>query len=342
MRTRMMVVAVGMAFVLGVAGTATAGLTGYWPLDDGTPGTDTTFAFDDVKSLTDGTITEFDAGRDWYWTSSGSGKAKLGNAVYLAGDARLNTNRTLSSLGIDGNNARTISMWVRCESYLQGGQFLILTGNTSSSDTAWYFWVPGSDTLKHRWGADPSTVQWTGLNSATPLGTHVHWAFTYDGAGTMRIYRNGSVWHSYSTGALNTAGATTLIFSGYSGSTCPDATFDDLGVFNELLDTTRLGLISTLANYAPLEYTLGEVDQLFVGYDTNTQATIDGRDWYKFTGESGGTPGVVEDLGGGDYRVWFTATSGMGPDAPPSGPVPEPAGLSLLGLAALALRKKRS
>jgi hypothetical protein len=335
----MAMLAVAVALVLG-AGTASAGLTGYWPLDDGTPGQRDTYEFDDVKSTTNGTITEYDD--DWYWTSSvGAGKAKLGVAIYLVKDASLNTNRTLAQLGIDGNNARTISMWVRCDGYLQGGEFLIYTGNTSSNNTAWFFWGPAGDTLKHRWGADPSTADWTGLNAATPLDTHVHWAFTYDGAGTMRIYRNGSFWNDHETGTLNTASSTALQFSGYSGATSPNATFDDLGVFNEFIGETRIALISGLANHS-LEYRLDKVDALFEAYDGSGATVVDGRNWYRFTGETGGTPGEIEDLGNGDYRVWFDATSGMGPTAPAGAPVAEPAGLGLLGLALLGLRKRRN
>ena len=330
MDTRMVAAAVLTAFVFTLAGTATAGLTGYWPLDEGAG-----ITVDDAVSTENGDLDDVGGGGGPYWTGG-----KWGSSADMQYTWRIDTNRTTTELNIDGNKPRSISMWVRYDPNtfnVSPAYHIMLGAHSGGPATFWSFWNrQNTSQMRFRWGT-AGEVDWS-FSPALTTGIWYNWVLTHDGSATA-LYLNGSPIGSVTTGALSTPATSALIFSGYGSTSCPNAGFDDLGVFDYAIGDARIKLIHGLAATNDLNYNLGEVNQLFVGYDTSTAAVIDGRNWYRFSGETGGTAGTVEDLGNGDYRVWFDSTSGMGPTAP-SAAIPEPASLGLIGLALVGLRKR--
>ncbi len=104
----------------------------------------------------------------------------------------------------------------------------------------------------------PNRISKTATEAETE-GAWVHWAFTKDATtGSMRIYRNGSLWHS-GTGGTSLIGSITQAFIGgqNSGNYYPGL-IDDFRLYNVALSPTAIStLYSNALNPQLLTYTAG-------------------------------------------------------------------------------------
>jgi hypothetical protein len=317
--------AIVMAFVLGPAGTAGAGLTGYWPLNE-TSGT----VVDDLQQDDEDAAVAGDLTGSW-WVS---GKFDNGLECKPSPLRRLLTNRSASELNIDGSKPRTLSMWAYIDGY--SADFTIAScGSSTSGNHRWGFtWDDGPN--QYRILTDSSGIYHVG--SGSHAGSWHHFALTYaGGSARTQLYIDGNyVGQTPSDQTLDT----------YDNSLWYSANgdIDDCAIYDEDVGAARVGLIHALGDEPDLQYDLGLVDQLFQKYDASQGVVLAGRLWTPFgTGEgySGGGGDLIEyDTANDQFAAFFGTNTGM--YSTEIQPVPEPAGLGLFCLVALGLRKRRS
>ncbi|MDY0168202.1 MAG: LamG domain-containing protein [Thermoguttaceae bacterium] len=119
---------------------------------------------------------------------------------------------------------------------------------------------------------------------------------------------------------------------------------DDLGIWNEVLPLERIHAVENLAQWASLNYNLGEAQQLFDIFDAGPggEGIVGGDSWrYVSSLDLTDAPGTVLNMGGWDYLILGGAEgSRMGVRM-----IPEPGSAALLLCAVLSLllfvRRKR-
>jgi len=119
---------------------------------------------------------------------------------------------------------------------------------------------------------------------------------------------------------------------------------DDAGFLQQELDAIEVGAISSLGRSAVTNYDLQEVGQLLDAFNTSTPSlTIDGLKWLLVDdGSLTGAPGQLDSRLVSGFPVFSIALDASGNGfATPIVPEPSTGALMLLGLAALARRKRK-
>lgn len=166
------------------------GLTHRWPMDDANVSGATV---SDVVGTINGTSTSTTD-----ITSSLSGTARHFDRVGWI---------NLSALPLTLNAAHTIGFWVNFDDLTNDGYQPTPIGfNSVSGDGGVRFTVDGTNpvVMLISGGTDLGSV--IKAASIVPTSTLMHWAYTYDGAGTIKLYKDGTE----VTGLLSAAGGYSL------------------------------------------------------------------------------------------------------------------------------------
>jgi len=334
MGRRVISMVVVAAFVLALAALpATAGLVGYWPLDEPTGAT----AVDDVMSATNATV------RDPSWNIIGfvSTPGVIGTAFNAGNRERLiHSQRSTSNLGISASGARSVSFW---QYWLGSGtdSHTFMLGGGGADRTDWGLWYRQSGGY---WRVQIWNQSGTDFTVGPVANTWQHWAMTYDPSTRQtKVYINGTLRHTHTAnGALNTKDSS-FVFAGQGGQYNTRGRIDDFGIYNDTLSQTEVRAIRNVGLEGDLAYGLDRLELLFDNFGTGTEVLIDGRLWTPFNATAGytGSDGALSEYQTGQFKLFLGTNVGMISSEPPSGVVPEPAGLAVLGLAALAVRRRK-
>jgi hypothetical protein len=330
-------VALVAALVLGLAGTAGAGLTGYWPVDGnideslsgkagGVGGSDPTPTY--VAGLFG---QAFDFG--------------TGGVRYISTHADLTT----AALGVDGNKPSTVSLWIwqRANTHVGKGPYVFSTSPHGDGYKTRWLWRYGSTDADWLQGTNgPSSADLKFSMNPRNGWHHVVLRYLVEQPDPIkrrfRAYFDGVQVGYYLLGQdLITDPNARFLFGTSSDRSFP-GWIDDIGVYNEGLDTASIVSIYNFGKPTSLlPYDLGKVDQLFEEYKNPTGGVvIDGRLWTVDMSLPAATGGdLVPD--GDQFILYRTNTTGLrSSDA--SGAIPEPASLGLFTLALIGLRRRRS
>ena len=196
-------------------------LTGYWRFDETTGGT----AKDSSGNNYDGTL------QGTFAFDTASVASMFRRALDFNGVSNyVETGRTASDFGVNGNAARTVTAWVYTHSFNDGGIWEMgehtdrrdFSLRTMASDNIWrvQYWGSGDTDFTY-----DSKDKW------------VHFALVHDGS-TTKVYANGTLVVN-TPRTLNTAGTKTFKVGRWSNSYF-DGVIDDVRIYNYALDVSAI------------------------------------------------------------------------------------------------------
>jgi hypothetical protein len=273
--------------------TGTAGLAGYWRLDEsaGTTACDATGA---------------NHGSYQGGFALGAGGALSGDAdtaVHL--DGSTGHVSVPSSSGLNPTSGLTVEAWVKPSVVTQGqtvarkdGQYLLRMQDDGTIE--FRIWVGGTRRGKSKSGQQSGNT-YAELVSPSVLSTGVYQylAVTYDGA-TMTVYRNGSKVASRSmTGNLSTTG--NPLYLGQSSGYDPlSGDLDEVAVYGRALTASQIQSRYTTAGGSDAsggstDPGTGSTTWNLVESDDFSGTALDGTKWGTYYGQPGGDPGGFWD-----------------------------------------------
>ncbi len=295
------------------SGVASIGLVGHWTFDG---------HFDDAVGGRHATKPTPPSGANDVFAGVDNGK--IGGAAYFDGskDALMIDKGVLPT----GSKEFTIAFWE-------------FSPETSSSPIGYFLSSDGVGVFLRR--ADPGgryDGRITGVNFNVFNVDRGDWhlnVVTF-ASGTADWYVDGTLQKTISTTFNGLPGD--LFLGNHSTAWNRDfhGWIDDLGIWNEVLPLERIHAIENLAQWASLNYNLGEAQQLFDIFDAGpgAEGIVGGEPWrYVSSLDVTDAPGAVLNMGGWDYLILGGAEgSRMGVQM-----IPEPGSAALLLCAALSL-----
>ncbi|MDF7823588.1 LamG domain-containing protein [Pontiellaceae bacterium B12227] len=261
-------------------------LVAHWPMDDGS-----------------GTVVADASGYGFDGTLSGGAwtAGRSGGALEFNGSAGPDTVDIPASAFSSINNEITISMWVNGDAEEQPRNDSLFYAEDSVGNRLLNIHLPWSSSVVY-WDAGDSSGDYDRIQTnASPSvfeGKWNHWAFTKDAqAGTMKIYLNGSLWHSGTGKTRSLPTVTEARFgSGIDGNYYEGA-MDDVRVYNYALSEP-------------------EVSELYFSYDGYSAWAVA----YGLTGDGALRTADPENGGAGDgYANLAEYALGMNPTNSDSG-----------------------
>ncbi|MDF7807193.1 LamG domain-containing protein [Pontiellaceae bacterium B12219] len=198
-------------------------LVAHWPMDDGS-GTE----------VADASGYGFDAALSGgVWTSG-----RMGGALEFNGSISSDTVTIPANVFGSVSNEVTISMWVKGDPDQQPRQDSVFYAEDSEGHRILNIHLPWSSSVVY-WDAGNSSGYDRIQTNASPAefeGEWNHWVFTKDAdAGIMKIYLNGSLWHSGSENTRSLSTVTEARFGSGIDGNYYEGSLDDVRVYNHAL-----------------------------------------------------------------------------------------------------------
>jgi len=218
----------GMAVVLGGDGTSATSAISFWRLDEGQGGT----IYDDTANNNDGTLSASSTMGNWT-------AGKYGNAIDFDGTNDYITTPDSVSLSITSD--LSISAWIRPDVVSKEQTILgKWDETTANNDRSYRLWLDSSNNFNFSVSTDGSTVvTQTDTNITFSAGIWYHIEGVYDDAGTMKIYINGVLQNTKSSGVpASIDNNASLLYIGAKENTSGsvdtkfDGAIDDVRVYN--------------------------------------------------------------------------------------------------------------
>jgi len=321
MKKLMIVLAVMAVFGLATAqASVTTSLSHHWKLDETSGST----AFDSVGGGFDGTTTGA--------TINQTGQ--IGKAYYFDGSGDY---VTVGTSMLPDTADFTYSAWINGPAASSGTLF----GQRNGTSGGCFDIV--SSKLRIIVGGSPYDT-----GNVTVLDNDWHYVAVTRGSGdnTWKIWVDGKLDTSNpnDTKDMNAGGAAYRMGLRGSAGTVPlTATLDDVGTWTRALTATEIAAVAGLGKFSGIALDNSKIDDVLAMSSIGQSVSgVGSETWWYVTGLTGTQGTTGGSVGGGDAYI-VLGTDGTGvtltSQAPP---IAEPAGLGLLGVGLLALRKRRS